>query len=420
MAGKYKVPRGTFDILPTESYKWQFITEKFRQVTKLFNYREIVTPIFESSEIFERSVGEDSDIVEKEMYKFEDKKGRSLALRPEGTAPVVRSFIENGLNLQPNASKLYYLGPMFRYDRPQKGRYRQFYQYGVENISSNDPFVDSEVISLAYLFLKNLGIADFELQINSIGCSNCTKDYDAVLNRYFTPFLSDLCSDCRKRLVKNPKRVLDCKVKTCKKIAAKAPSMLDYLDKNCNEHFSQVQDNLKLMDIPFVINPKIVRGLDYYSQTAFEFVVTSLGAQNTLIGGGRYDGLSEQLGGKQMPGVGFAGGFERLIQSMENEKLSFGGEQIPSIYLVALGNKARVYSLKLLMELRRNGISVDIDFDKISMNSQMKAANRSKADFALILGAEELTTQSIICKDLKNGEQEKINLKEVVNYLRIR
>ncbi len=418
MATKYSVPRGTFDILPDISYRWQFVTSVFREVAHEFNYKEIVTPIFEKSDIFERSVGESSDIVEKEMYKFEDKKGRVFALRPEGTAPVVRSFIENGLNIKPNSSKLYYLGPMFRYDRPQKGRYRQFYQYGIENIGTTNPFADAEVIAFAYKFLNKLGLKNFKLQINSIGCKNCTKDYDNALIKYFTPNLDTLCSDCRKRLGKNPKRVLDCKVKTCKVIASDAPSMIDYLDEECRINFDKVKEYLNMMEIPFEVNPKIVRGLDYYSQTAFEFVNSNLGAQNTLIGGGRYDTLAEQLGGKNMPGVGFAGGFERLLLSMEEENLFMGSQQVPKIYLVALGEQAKTAGIKLIMELRNSGISAEFDPDKTSMSAQMKMANKTGAKFALILGEDELKKSNIILKDLANGEQKTINISDILTSIK--
>ena len=418
MATKYSVPRGTFDILPDISYRWQFVTNVFREVAREFNYKEIVTPIFEKSDIFERSVGESSDIVEKEMYKFEDKKGRIFALRPEGTAPVVRSFIENGLNLKPNSSKLYYLGPMFRYDRPQKGRYRQFYQYGIENIGSTNPYIDAEVIAFAYKFLNKLGLKNFKLQINSIGCKNCTKDYDDALIKYFTPNVDALCSDCRKRLKKNPKRVLDCKVKRCKEIASDAPSMLDYLDDECADNFEKVKEYLTSMEIPFEVNSKIVRGLDYYSQTAFEFINSNLGAQNTLIGGGRYDTLAEQLGGKNMPGIGFAGGFERLLLSMEEEGLSFGLQQVPKVYLVALGEKARSAGIRLIMKLRDNGISAEFDPDKVSMNAQMKMTNKTGAKFALILGEDELEKNTIILKDLTKSEQKIINISDLISSIK--
>ena len=418
MATKYSVPRGTFDILPDISYRWQFVTNVFREVAREFNYKEIVTPIFEKSEIFERSVGKSSDIVEKEMYKFEDKKGRIFALRPEGTAPVVRSFIENGLNLKPNSSKLYYLGPMFRYDRPQKGRYRQFYQYGIENIGSTNPYIDAEVIAFAYKFLNKLGLKNFKLQINSIGCKNCTQDYDNALIEYFTPNVNTLCSDCQKRLKKNPKRVLDCKVKSCKEIASDAPFMLDYLDEECADNFEKVKEYLNMMEIPFEVNPKIVRGLDYYSQTAFEFIDANLGAQNTLIGGGRYDTLAEQLGGKNMPGVGFAGGFERLLLSMEEEGLSFGTQQVPKVYLVALGEKARSAGIRLIMKLRDNGISAEFDPDKVSMNAQMKMTNKTGAKFALILGEDELEKNTIILKDLTKSEQKIINISDLISSIK--
>lgn len=418
MAIKFSVPRGTYDILPDISYKWEYVTKVFRDVAREFNYKEIVTPIFENSNIFERSVGATSDIVEKEMYKFEDKKGRSFALRPEGTAPVVRSFIENGLNLKPNSSKLYYLGPMFRYDRPQKGRYRQFYQYGIENIGSTNVYNDAEAIAFAYSFLTRLGLQNFELQINSIGCKKCTQDYDNALKEYFTPNIDSLCSDCRNRLIKNPKRVLDCKVKTCKIIASNAPSMIDYLDEDCQRDFEKVKEYLNVMNIPFIVNAKIVRGLDYYSQTAFEFIDTNLGAQNTLIGGGRYNTLAEQLGGKNLPGIGFAGGFERLLLSMEQENSSFGLPQIPKVYLVTLGEEAVSKGIELLSKLRKNGISTEYDPDKISMNAQMKMANKTEAGFALILGKNELENNIIILKNLATGEQKNVNLTKIIELMK--
>ncbi len=414
---RYKIPRGTFDILPNESYKWQYVTEMFKKTANLFNYREIVTPIFENSEIFERGVGDTSDIVEKEMYKFQDKKGREFALRPEGTAPVVRSFVENGLHLKPNSAKLYYIGPMFRYDRPQKGRYRQFYQYGVENIGSENPFIDAEVISFAFHFLKKLGLQNFELQINSIGCENCTKEYDFALKKYFSKYSDELCSDCKKRLAKNPKRVLDCKVKNCKAIAKDAPSMLDYLDENCKMHFSSVQKYLSEMQISFVINPKIVRGLDYYAQTAFEFIDTNLGAQNTLIGGGRYNGLVEQLGGKNLSGIGFAGGFERLLLSMDNEKCFLGNPQNPKIYLVTLGEKVEKKGIQIIQKLRNAEISSEFDFDKTSMNAQMKAANKSNAEFTLILGEDELNKNEVILKNMETSEQQNVEIDKIIESI---
>lgn len=418
MAVKYQIPRGTFDILPEESYKWQYITNVFREVSREFSYKEIVTPIFEKRELFERSVGNSSDIVQKEMYKFKDKKGREFALRPEGTAPVVRSFVENNLGMGGGNTKLFYIGPMFRYDRPQKGRFRQFYQYGVENIGSNDPYIDAEVIAMGYTFLEKLGLKNFELEISSIGCANCSGNYDKILVKYFEPFMQELCLDCRDRINKNPKRLLDCKVPECKKIAQKAPSMLDYLDEECKEHFLEVQRNLEIMQIPFTVNPKIVRGLDYYNKTAFEFVDKNLGAQDTLIGGGRYNDLIGQFGGKDVPGIGYAGGFERLMLSMETEGVTFGEKQIPDIYLVTLGEKVKDVAGKLLLDLRIAGISVEFDPDKNSIKSQMKAADKLQVCFALILGDDELAQNKIILKDMKSGEQELFGVEKIVESLK--
>lgn len=418
MAGKYKVPRGTYDILPSESYKWQFITQKFREVARLFNYREIVTPMFERSGLFERSVGDSSDIVQKEMYKFEDKKGRQFALRPEGTAPVVRSYIENSLQMKPNASKLYYIAPMFRYDRPQKGRYRQFYQFGIENIGSENPYYDSEVIAMGYVFLKKLGLQNFNLEINSIGCSTCSKNYDKALIKYFSKHINDLCSDCKNRLETNPKRILDCKVPTCKKIAKDAPSMLDYLDENCHQHFQAVQKHLKVMEIPFTINPKIVRGLDYYTKTAFEFINNNLGAQNAVCGGGRYDGLFQELGGQNTPAIGFAGGMERLIISMEQEKLDFGKEPHPKVFLIGMGKTPKKYCSVLAQKLRDENISCDTAYEKKSLKAQMKAADKSNACYTLILGDEELATNTATLKNMTTGLQKQIPLVSMTQVIK--
>jgi histidyl-tRNA synthetase len=417
MAIKCKIPRGTYDILPEESYKRQFVYNTFMLVARSFNFQEIVTPMFERSDVFERSVGDTSDIVQKEMYKFTDKKGRIFALRPEGTAPVVRSYVENNLGMNGGATKLFYIGPMFRYDRPQKGRYRQFYQYGVEHIGSDDPFVDAEVIALGYRFLTALGLQNFKLEINNIGCPNCAKDYDAALVDYFTPHLDAMCSDCRERIKKNPKRLLDCKVPTCKAIAANAPDMLQYLDDDCREHFAAVQSYLTGMQIPFTVNPRIVRGLDYYNKTAFEFTDTNLGAQNALIGGGRYNGLIAQFGGKDVPGIGFAGGVERLVLSMETEGCSFGPEPAPDAYLVVLGEAAKAAAAGIMYRLRAKGIKLEYDVEKTSMRAQMKAADKSGAHAVLILGDDELISGKITLKWLETGNQETIAIDDIYSHL---
>jgi len=417
MANKYSVPRGTYDILPDKSYKWEYVKNTFKKVAKSFNFQEIVTPIFERTEVFERSVGDSSDIVQKEMYRFQDKKDRTFALRPEGTAPVVRSFVENSLGMSGGNSKLYYMGPMFRYDRPQKGRYRQFYQYGIENIGSDNPFIDAEIIAFGYAFLAKLGLKNFELEINSIGCSNCSQEYDKALVEYFKPKLDKMCSDCNTRINKNPKRLLDCKVPSCKEIAKGAPVMLEYLDEDCKTHFAKVQDYLNEMRIKYSVNPRIVRGLDYYNKTAFEFLDNNLGAQNALIGGGRYNGLVEQFGGKDIPGIGFAGGFERLILSMETAGLSFGEEVKPDVCFVCLGEVAKQRAAKIIYDLREGEIAVDYNPDKDSMKAQMKAADKSKAGIVLILGDDEINKNIVILKEMESGEQQEILNKELVAIL---
>ena len=418
MANKYSVPRGTYDILPSESFKWQYVKRIFSEVAAQFNFQEIVTPIFEQTDVFERSVGDSSDIVQKEMYRFQDKKGRNFALRPEGTAPVVRSYVENSLGMTGGNTKLFYTGPMFRYDRPQKGRYRQFYQYGIENIGSDNPFIDAEIIAFGYAFLSKLALKNFELKINSIGCSNCSKDYDKALIEYFIPNLNIMCPDCNERINKNPKRLLDCKVTSCREIAKNAPNMLEYLDEDCRSHFAQVQEYLNQMNIPFKVNPKIVRGLDYYNKTAFEFLDNNLGAQNALIGGGRYNGLVEQFGGKDIPGIGFAGGFERLILSMETEGVSFGEELQPDVYIVAIGEKARQLTAKLLFDLRNNGIKAEYNPDKESLKAQIKAADKEKTRFTLIIGEDEIARNSVVVKEMEIGDQQEIPNENLIAILK--
>ncbi len=415
MAGNYNIPRGTYDILPSESYKWQYLEQTFRQIAEDFGYRQIVTPIFEQSALFERSVGGTSDIVQKEMYKFQDRKGREFALRPEGTASVVRSFVENNLGNQENGNRLYYLGPMFRYDRPQKGRYRQFYQYGVENFGNDHPYIDAEVIALGYTFLEKLGLQNFDLEINSIGSRNCAIDYDQALIDFFRPFSEKLCPDCQQRLDKNPKRLLDCKVHTCQQIAADAPSMLDYLDNECSDHFQAVQNYLKLMEIPFAINSRIVRGLDYYSKTAFEFLNNNLGAQNALCGGGRYDYLIEEIGGKPNTGIGFAGGFERLLLSLEAENLPCGDKPNPSLFLVTIGDKAEKAVISILQKLRMAGISASYEIDKNSIKAQMKAADKSNASFSAVIGEDEINSGNVLLRNMKTGDQKQVTLSDFVN-----
>jgi histidyl-tRNA synthetase len=418
MKEKYTLPRGTFDILPKESAKWQIVRQAFQETARIFSFKEIVTPIFELAALFERSVGDTSDLIEKEMYKFEDKKGRIFALRPEGTAPVVRSVVENNLLQQEHYLKLFYTGPMFRYDRPQKGRYRQFYQYGIEFLGSNHPYFDAEIIAFADTFLRSLGLKNFQLELNSIGCDVCTKEFDFVLRNYFLPFKQQLCEDCRNRWEKNPKRILDCKIPTCKKIAENAPSMLDYLDDDCRNHFENVIFYLSELNIPFIINPKIVRGLDYYTQTAFEFTDSHLGAQGTLIGGGRYNKLVNDLGGKDVAGIGFAGGFERLLLSMEAESLVKMNEFELDIFVVILGEQAEKEGFKLVQFLRNHSFSTDFALEKTSMRAQLKAADKAKAKIVILLGETEILENKVTIRYLQTGQQVVLAKSELLPFLK--
>lgn len=410
----YKIPRGTFDILPQHSGKWQHVQKVFREVAASFGYREITTPIFEMAELFERSSGASSDVVQKEMYRFTDQKGRTFALRPEGTAPVVRSYVENHLEMQAGRTKLYYIGPMFRYDRPQAGRYRQFYQYGIEFIGSNHPYFDAEVIAVEMSFLKALGLKKARLEINSVGCSDCAKDFDAALRAYYQPHLPELCTDCQTRYELKPRRLLDCKVASCKLFRAEAPSQFDYLDSKCREHFDAVCHYLDKMDIAYQINPAIVRGLDYYTNTAFELIVDELGAQNSIAGGGRYNALIAQVGGKDTPAIGFAGGFERLLLALEQENIPLPESPKPTLYLVLMGDQAVDFALPILAQLRSQGIYADYNPEKGSFKAQIKAADSSNARFALIIGEDEVQSQTVVLKDLSTGEQQSLSPEELL------
>ena len=416
---KYSIPRGTYDILPSQSYKWQYLIRKFQDHAAAYGYAEISTPVFEQSGLFERSSGESSDVVQKEMYRFTDRKGREFALRPEGTAPVVRSFVENSWDSSGAKTKLYYIGPMFRYDRPQAGRYRQFWQYGIEFFGSQHPFYDAEVIALLWSYLKGLGLHKIQLRINSVGCPNCVSGYEAALREYFQPHLEQLCGDCHQRFHIKPKRLLDCKVPSCKAIAKGAPSQLDHLDDECRQHFADVRHQLDLAGVPYVIDPRIVRGLDYYSHTAFEVIFEGLGAQNSLAGGGRYNYLVEQVGGKSVPAIGFAGGFERLILALEEEGIQIGTLPKPDVYAMAMGDEANRVLIPLIFSLRLRGISVEHDPDKASFKAQMKAANHSQARFALIIGEDELAAGVGILKDMQSGSQTAIPLSEPEQLVRI-
>lgn len=416
-----QIPRGTQDILPGEIEKWQYIESKAREICRRYLYKEIRTPIFEQTELFQRSVGDTTDIVQKEMYSFEDRGGRSLTLRPEGTAAVVRSYAENkmyGLAVQP--IKLYYYGPMFRYERPQAGRYRQFVQFGVEAIGSDDPAIDAEVISLAMEFYRELGLKKLRLVINSLGDSSSRKAHRDALVAHFEPRIGEFCDDCKQRLETNPLRVLDCKKDREHDLMDSAPSILDYLNEESRVYFEQVKQHLAGMGIEYVVDPTLVRGLDYYNHTAFEIMseAEGFGAITTLCGGGRYNGLVKDVGGPDQPGIGFALSIERLLSALDAEEINLPHEEAVDCYVIALGEKAITYSVPLLQELRREGLSAEKDYMGRKMKAQFKAAERILAKYALIIGDDELDKGSVVVKDLETGEQENVVLKNIVSYLK--
>lgn len=404
-------PRGTEDVLPKDSRLWQYIENTARNVCGCFGYKEIRTPVFEHTELFNRGVGETTDVVQKEMYTFEDKGGRSITLKPEGTATLVRSYIENSLYANPQPTKLSYIIPCFRYEKPQSGRLREFHQFGIECFGAESPETDAEVISLAHMFLDRLGIRDVKLNINSIGCKTCRGEYNKKLREYFEGCRDELCETCRERLEKNPMRIIDCKSEACHALAEKAPKIIDYLCDDCRGHFDATRAGLENMGIDYEINPDIVRGLDYYTRTVFEFTSDCLGAQSTVCGGGRYSGLVEQLGGKPAEGIGFAAGIERLVLVMRAQGLDrAGGEDSPELFVAVMGSEAEGCAQKLIYELRKNGVRAEQDLCGRSLKAQMKYADKLGAAFSTVIGENEICEKKAVLKNMKNGEQTEISL----------
>lgn len=404
----YTLPRGTYDLLPPQSWYQRKVLDAFANMAATHGCGEVVTPVFESSQLFERSSGETSDVVSKEMYRFNDRKGREFALRPEGTAPVVRSFLQN-LAENSGLTRLFYTGPMFRYDRPQKGRYRQFVQYGAEFFGSAHPSVDAEVIALAHDYLVSLGLPGITVELNSVGLPAPDGPYELALKAYYAPHHDELCPDCRARLEKNPRRLLDCKVETCRTIAKNAPLVLEYLDDDSRAHFDAVQFYLRELGVNYVLNPRIVRGLDYYTHTAFEICYSGLGAQSALLGGGRYDKLVAQLGGKPTPAIGFAGGVERLLAALEEQNCLPGPIPVPAVFMVSMGDKAFNAAYTAAAKLRALGLTVVYEPDKRSLGAQMKAAGKSGAAWAVIIGDGELEKGEWSLKNMLTGEQRNLS-----------
>lgn len=399
--------KGMNDILPADSAIWQELEQAANKVFATYGFREIRVPVIEKTELFCRSIGESTDIVEKEMYTFSDKGGHSLTLRPEGTAPVMRAYIQHKLHAIDPISKLYYCGPMFRHERPQKGRYRQFHQIGVEVIGVDDPKIDAQVLAMLVHYFQEVGISDVELQINSLGCPECRPDYRKALVEFIEQRLDSLCEDCRRRYLTNPLRTLDCKVPGCQEATREAPSVLDHLCGDCEDHFSRVRQLLENLQLPFGINPRMVRGLDYYTKTTFELLTNRLGSQSAVAAGGRYDGLIKQLDGPDLPGIGFAMGVERLVLLKETADRPPSG---PILFIAGLGEQASVEAFRLMSILQRAGIETEMDYQGRSLKAQFRRADKLGAAHVLIVGEDELARGTAQLRSMADGTQQEIAL----------
>ena len=410
-----KAIKGTKDILPSEVYKNQYIEATCLTVAENFGYKEMRTPVFEHTELFQRGVGDTTDVVQKEMYTFDDKGGRSITLRPEGTAGAARAFLENGLSNEALPQKICYLISCYRYEKPQAGRLREFHQFGIECFGATSPLADAEMIALAKQIFDELGVKDLHLELNSIGCPTCRAEYHKALKEYFASRVDELCDTCRDRLDRNPMRILDCKSPVCSEIAKDAPVVLDYLCDECKEHFEKTKSYLDAMNIEYIVNPQIVRGLDYYTKTVFEFVADSIGAQGTVCGGGRYDGLIEELGGQHTPSLGFAMGLERLQLVMEAQGCEFPEPSRPDLFIVAMGDKATLKAVEIAKDMRDEGYSVVYDLNGRSLRAQMKYADKINAKYNVVIGDNEVDTKSAVLKDMATGEQSNISLETFVS-----
>lgn len=410
-----KAIKGTKDVLPKDVHKNQYIEATALDIASKFGYKEIRTPVFEHTELFQRGVGDTTDVVQKEMYTFDDKGGRSITLRPEGTSGAVRSYLENGLCNEALPQKVCYLTSCYRYEKPQAGRLREFHQFGVECFGSASPLADAEIIALAKSLFDTLGVKDLSLEINSIGCPTCRAEYHKALKEYFSSRKDELCDTCKSRLDRNPMRILDCKSPICHEIAEGAPVVIDYLCDECKEHFENVQKYLKAQNIEYTINPQIVRGLDYYTKTVFEFVSNSIGAQGTVCGGGRYDGLVEELGGQHTPSLGCAIGIERLMLLMEAQGCEFPEAEKPDLFIVALGEKATLKAVEIAKDMREEGFLALLDLNQRSVRAQMKYADKLGAKFNVVIGDNEVEAKTAKLKNMQTGEETEINLDTFVS-----
>lgn len=411
-----QAPRGTYDLYGVQAAKWRMIEEEIYRLMKEFCYSEIRTPIFEHTELFQRGVGDTTDIVQKEMYTFEDKGKRSITLKPEGTSGAARAYLEHKMFADPQPTKLFYITPCFRYEKPQAGRDRQFTQFGVELYGSESPMADAEVISLAYELLRRMGITNVTLHINSLGCQECRPKYNQKLKEYFASYKECLCETCQGRLERNPLRILDCKSPQCHKIVEGAPSVLDSLDDDCKAHFAEVQRILTALGIPYVVDPGIVRGLDYYTRTVFEFVCEEIGAQGTVCAGGRYDNLIAELGGDPTPAVGFGAGIGRMLMAMEASRGELVPEKNMDLYVGSRGEEAAVQAAVLVYRLRQAGVRAEADLAGRSVKAQMKYANKIGARYTMILGEDELAEGQAALKNMETGESQKVAFAEIESW----
>ena len=412
-----RAPKGTNDILPNQIDYWYYVEDIIKDVLQTYGYREIRTPAFEHTELFVRGIGETTDIVNKEMFTFQDKKGRSLTLRPEGTAPVVRAYLEHNLVRENPLVKLFYLGSMFRCEKPQAGRYRQFNQFGLEAIGSQSPLIDAEIIEASLAIYKRLGLSKLNLVINSVGCRECRPKYLSELKGYFQDKKELLCPDCRDRYDKNPLRILDCKNTQCRMQIEKSPTIFDFLCQDCQDHFKRLTEYLDVLGIAYQVNPLLVRGLDYYTKTAFEIISGELGSQNAVGGGGRYDYLVRELGGKDTPAVGFAAGIERIIATMEKQKVKIPVWAGIKVFVATVSSEDIPAAFKIINNLRENGISTETDYLNKSLKAQMRLANKLNVSYVLIVGQEELAEQKITIKNMTDGHQQAVPLKEISSYI---
>ena len=414
-----KRPRGTQDFLPEQIVNWHYIEQHMREICKAYGFSEIRTPAFEDTKLFLRGIGETTDVVSKEMYTFStgDDKEQSYTLRPENTASAVRAYLENKVYGKENLTKWFYMGSMFRHDKPQAGRYREFHQFGAEVLGSPSPVVDSEVICMIVQLLKDFGLKDLNVEVNSVGCPNCRPTYRQKLIEFFEPKKDQLCEDCQERLYKNPLRLLDCKNETCKALSEGAPEIHEHLCEECNTHFEELKTLLNAANIQYNLNPRLVRGLDYYTKTAFEVQYTPLGAQSAVAGGGRYDGLVEELDGPHTPAIGFAMGMERLLLALEKQNLLPEPTIEPAVFVVALGEAAKLEAFKICQTLRSAYITAEMDGQGKSMKAQLKYANKIHAKYVIIVGDDELAKQEAIIRFMETSEQETVPLNNVVDFI---